>query len=463
MKALLCSTLLLITAPALAIDDTKPVEATDAKNNEAVVVLEAAGEPGQNVRVVRVNGDAGTAASGNEFVIKVAVNGEDGEDVDVVKHAHIFAEARVADEAGNPNRGWLGVYLGAVSTKDAQANGIDGGVQILNVIKESPAEAAGLEKGDIVTAINGEPVTDGIGSLSKAIGDLGPGSDARISVIRDGQALELTATLGAPQHGRIELLHSPDVDFANHFRFGPKVLRLQKSDDGSGFTFDHDFNWTQLPEALQGLENLNAEFDLSFDNGERKINIKSVENGEVLSISQEDDGPITVSRFTEGHEDDAEAFEYVDAEALKAADEEAFELYENHNSHSFVSFRAGKNGVADFTFSADKMDFLHDDLMKRLEIKLDGLEDIAGDVNGQVHDAIVQLHGAGGPGGAHAFFMGANKASQSFRVNPDGEIELTIRKGDAEIVKVYSDERDLEARNPEAFEKYSDVLNADTE
>ena len=77
------------------------------------------------------------------------------------KNAHVIA--RVA--GGDSNRGWLGVYLGQVATKDADDLNIEGGVRILNVIKDSPAEAAGLLKGDVVTSINGEAVTDGVASL----------------------------------------------------------------------------------------------------------------------------------------------------------------------------------------------------------------------------------------------------------------------------------------------------------
>ena len=57
----------------------------------------------------------------------------------------------------------------------------------------------------------------------------------------------------------------------------------------------------------------------------------------------------------------------------------------------------------------------------------------------------------------------AQKASQSFKVMPDGQIELTTRKGDAEVVNIYSDEADLQQRNPQAYERYRDVLDAEVE
>ncbi len=455
MKALICSAVLAIAAPVMAVDDAK---SQVVKEKDGVLVVEQANPEGNvQVKVVAVATDEQSADRGNgsaQFVIKMDDGGNVDEDVVIRKRAHVVA--RVGD--GDSERGWLGVYLGKVESRDAEELNIDGGVRILNVIKDSPAEAAGLEKDDIVTSINGEPIADGVASLSKAIAVLGPGSDARIGVIRDGRSMELTATLGEPQTGQIELLHTPDVAFGDSFSFGPNVWHFGKSGDAHGFTLDEDFDWTSLPEGLQDLANLNAQFDLRFDDGERVVNIKSNNNGEVVSISQEGDGPITVKRYEDGFENDADVAEYTDADALQAADEGAFELYDSHNSRSVIMLPSGGTGGANFTFDIDtgNLEFLHKDLMDRIGESAQ----LSGEAREKLHNALIGLKdGVGG----HAMFMHAGKAQQSFKVNPDGEIELTIRKGDAEVVKVYSDADDLRDRNPEAYDKYSDVLDSANE
>ena len=458
MKAVIYSTVLLIAAPLFAADIEKGKVVTE---KDGVLVVENANvdsaNPGEvQVKVMAIaGGDSAQAGQGTaQYIIKMEHDGQADKNVVIRKNAHVIA--RVA--GGDSNRGWLGVYLGQVATKDADDLNIEGGVRILNVIKDSPAEAAGLLKGDVVTSINGESVTDGVASLSKVIGELGPGSEARIGVNRDGQSLELTATLGEPQTGNVELLHTPDVDFADSFRFGPNVWHFEKAGDASGFTLDDDFDWNSLPESLKDLANLNAEFDLRFDNGERIVNIKSNDNGQVVNISQNGDGPITVKRYEEGFEDDADEAEYADADALKAADEEAFELYDSHNSRSVYMIHAGENGGANFTFDidADGMDFLPKDLLERIGEQ----SQMTGEAREKLHNALIELNGGTGAG-AHAFFVPSAKATQSFKINPDGQIELTIRKGDTEVVKVYADRDDLQDRDPEAFEKFRDVLDAD--
>ncbi len=70
------------------------------------------------------------------------------------------------------------------------------GAEIVAVPGGSPAEAAGLEKGDIVTAVDGKPVADGIG-LIVAIRSHQPGETIEMSVVRDGARRTLDITLDA--------------------------------------------------------------------------------------------------------------------------------------------------------------------------------------------------------------------------------------------------------------------------
>jgi hypothetical protein len=57
----------------------------------------------------------------------------------------------------------------------------------------------------------------------------------------------------------------------------------------------------------------------------------------------------------------------------------------------------------------------------------------------------------------------AGKATQTFTVNPDGQIEVKLRKGDSEVIMVYEDEADLQKRNPEMYDKYTEVMDAEVE
>ena len=83
--------------------------------------------------------------------------------------------------------GFLGV---AIEDRD------DGGAGavIAEVTPDGPADQAGVEVGDVVIEAGGRPV-GGQGGLIAAIRDGRPGEPLTFTVLRDGERLELTATL----------------------------------------------------------------------------------------------------------------------------------------------------------------------------------------------------------------------------------------------------------------------------
>ncbi len=85
------------------------------------------------------------------------------------------------------------VYLG-VMVQDAQ-----GGVKILGVSKDSSAEKGGLEKDDIITAFDGEPIKTTF-DLTYSIGQKKPGETGLIEILRDEKPLrfEVTFQAGGP-------------------------------------------------------------------------------------------------------------------------------------------------------------------------------------------------------------------------------------------------------------------------
>lgn len=70
----------------------------------------------------------------------------------------------------------------------------DGTAQITNVVIRSPARDAGLLRGDVITAINGEPVT--AANLAETVQSFSPGDTITLTVVRGEDTLELEATLG---------------------------------------------------------------------------------------------------------------------------------------------------------------------------------------------------------------------------------------------------------------------------
>ncbi len=85
--------------------------------------------------------------------------------------------------------GFLGVSL---------AQRTDGGVgSIIETVQpDSPAQKAGIEVGDVVLAVDGEPV-NGQAGLVAAIRDRSPGDTISIDLVRDGERVSVSATLVA--------------------------------------------------------------------------------------------------------------------------------------------------------------------------------------------------------------------------------------------------------------------------
>ena len=83
-------------------------------------------------------------------------------------------------------RAFLGIAL-----EDAE-----NGVTIRNVVPGSPAQEAGLESGDVVTAVNGEPV-ETAEALVETISGLEPGDEITLDYTRDGEAQTADITLAS--------------------------------------------------------------------------------------------------------------------------------------------------------------------------------------------------------------------------------------------------------------------------
>jgi serine protease Do len=87
---------------------------------------------------------------------------------------------------GKVARGWLGVSVQPLTAELAQSFGAkdEGGVLVADVMDGSPAEKGGLKSGDIIVDFNGKRVT-APSDLQRAVGLTGPGSTAKVRILRD--------------------------------------------------------------------------------------------------------------------------------------------------------------------------------------------------------------------------------------------------------------------------------------
>jgi putative serine protease PepD len=104
---------------------------------------------------------------------------------------------RVAGELmknGKATHGLLGAAI-VNDTAGTTTNQSVAGAVVNAVTSGSAAEQAGLKKGDIITKFNGLPVTD-YTDLIAQVRAVAAGATAQLTYVRDGQATQVSVTLG---------------------------------------------------------------------------------------------------------------------------------------------------------------------------------------------------------------------------------------------------------------------------
>ncbi|KWV45361.1 serine peptidase [Bradyrhizobium macuxiense] len=99
-------------------------------------------------------------------------------------------------EHGTVTRGWLGVQVQPVTTGIAESLGLKQaqGALVDEAQPDTPAAQAGLKAGDVITAVNGNPIKDSR-TLAREISGMAPGSSAKLDILRKGNAQTITVTL----------------------------------------------------------------------------------------------------------------------------------------------------------------------------------------------------------------------------------------------------------------------------
>ncbi len=93
--------------------------------------------------------------------------------------------------------GFLGVYAENISRENMGRYHMSQvrGVGVTQVIKDSPAEKAGLRKDDVILRLDGENVTS-VRKLNRVVSELAPDQSVHVTVSRGGAEQEITATIG---------------------------------------------------------------------------------------------------------------------------------------------------------------------------------------------------------------------------------------------------------------------------
>src|SRR5262245_34807446 len=117
-----------------------------------------------------------------------------GFDVPASTAKMIVAELK---DKGHITPGWIGLQIQPVTAEIADSLGMKKaeGALVSEPQANSPAAKAGIEAGDVVTAVDGKAVKDAR-DLARKVGLMAPGSSVKLDLLRKGEAKTVMLTLG---------------------------------------------------------------------------------------------------------------------------------------------------------------------------------------------------------------------------------------------------------------------------
>ena len=100
-------------------------------------------------------------------------------------------------ETGKVVRGWLGVMIQDITPELAKSFGLKDakGVLVSDVVKDSPAEKAGLKQGDVIVGFDAKEI-ENAHKLSQIVAATAPNTTVKVDVLRNGKAQTLSAKIG---------------------------------------------------------------------------------------------------------------------------------------------------------------------------------------------------------------------------------------------------------------------------
>jgi serine protease Do len=173
----------------LDIEDYEDFIQTDAAinpGNSGGALLNARGElVGINTAILS-GGSGGNQGIGFAIPVNMAKHVMD----EILKHGKVV-------------RGYIGVGIQEVTPDLAKAFNVpaEKGALVGNVDPNSPGAKAGLQRGDVITELNGQPIA-GPNDLRLQVGSMTPGTTVHLKVNRNGQTRDVSLTLGEAPAGK---------------------------------------------------------------------------------------------------------------------------------------------------------------------------------------------------------------------------------------------------------------------
>jgi serine protease Do len=119
-------------------------------------------------------------------------------------------------DKGSVTRGWIGVQIQPVTAEIAESIGLKKaeGAIVADPQPNGPAAKAGVQAGDVITAVDGVAIKDAR-DLARQIGSIAPGTSVKLTVWRKGEEKNLPVSLGELPNQREARATTPDSSTPN--------------------------------------------------------------------------------------------------------------------------------------------------------------------------------------------------------------------------------------------------------
>ena len=348
---------------------------------------------------------------------------------------------------------WLGVNIGEVPPVLAVHLGLEkgSGVVIRNLVKESPADKAGLDRHDVIVSVGGEKLEDGAEKFVQEIRGRQKGDELELEVIHRGERKKVVVRLSERTSGRdLDLKYKIEPDlFLDSFDLRGRVLG--RGPDGWVFKGpDHTLEFSDI-EIFPGIKGKDFALRLYSSDGEKRVEIRKEDNGKVLEIHRKDDGVIWVVRKRRGEDgvEKTEKHEYKTEEDLEKHDQEAYEAFRNASE---AKKRHHLPRVRLFPLDDGMVKRIESALKKTIELDPEKLKEISEIVRKSVAEkwdpAWTGIRGA----------FGGDKIEREFKVVEDGRVTVKIKKGKSLLETSYASLEEFEKKEPELYKHYREML-----
>ena len=153
---------------------------------------------------------------------------------------------------------YIGLSMQTVNAQNAQANGlsVNQGAYVAEVSAGSPAEEAGIKKGDIVTKVNDEEIISADGMILAVRGHK-IGETVKVTVMRGDEEMTFDVTLGSDE----ELQRQQEEEYEQRQQQQQQEQGFQDPYGNGGDGYGRDFGWEDLIEYF--FEDRGGSYDLS--------------------------------------------------------------------------------------------------------------------------------------------------------------------------------------------------------